>query len=151
MQKIGFIISWNKIRQIWPNFYIIWDLFPGFLDQGVHFWGQKNQEYEPGKKLPKNQWKGKKKFSNNLNEHFQNKCWMLNIEWHFHFKKIIWGSGEYFTRKLNGYFLGKTSMSKSFQMIFGVWVRGIGGTSKSQNGFWKLCYKTCVPQVKKVI
>ena len=27
--------------QIWPDFYVVWSLFPDFWGQGVHFWGQK--------------------------------------------------------------------------------------------------------------
>ena len=47
------------------------------------------------------------------------------------------------TRKLNGCFLGKTSLSKKFKIH-----SGGGGALKFQNWFWKLCFKTCVPQVK---
>ena len=33
--------SGNKIGEIWPNFYVVWTLFPGFWGLEVYFWGQK--------------------------------------------------------------------------------------------------------------
>ena len=46
------------------------------------------------------------------------------------------------TDKQKDCFLGKKSSARNLQMLFR------GGASKSHNCFWKLCYKTCVPQVK---
>ena len=37
-----FQTSGHRIGEIWPDFYVVWTLFPGFWGQGVHFWGQKN-------------------------------------------------------------------------------------------------------------
>ena len=42
--------SGNRIGLIWPDFYVVWTIFPDF-------WGQKKQKLEPGKNLPENQWK----------------------------------------------------------------------------------------------
>ena len=35
--------SENRICEIWPNFYVVWTLFPGFWGQVVNFWGQKSK------------------------------------------------------------------------------------------------------------
>ena len=36
-----FQTSENRIGEIWPNFYVVWTLSPGFWGQGVHFWVKK--------------------------------------------------------------------------------------------------------------
>ena len=35
--------SGQRIGEIWPNFCVVWTLFPGIWGQGVHFWGQKSK------------------------------------------------------------------------------------------------------------
>ena len=48
--------SGHRIGEIWPDFYFVWTLFPGFWGQGNHFWGQK----DPGKNCQKFSGKEKK-------------------------------------------------------------------------------------------
>ena len=33
----------EQVGEIWPNFYVVLTLFPGFGNPGVYFWGQKNK------------------------------------------------------------------------------------------------------------
>ena len=45
--------SGHRIGEIWPDFYVVWTLFPGFWGQGVHFWGQKSKNMTLEKNCPK--------------------------------------------------------------------------------------------------
>ena len=46
-----FQTSGNRIPEIWPNFYVVCTLFPGFWGQGVHFWGQKSKNIQNYQKV----------------------------------------------------------------------------------------------------
>ena len=73
--KTCFQTSGNRIGEIWPDFYIVWTLFPGFWGQGVHFWGQKSKNMRHEKNCQKNSGKKKKEEKMvNVLENFLIKC-----------------------------------------------------------------------------
>ena len=64
-----FQTSGHRIDEIWPDFYVVWTLYPGFCGQGAHFWGQKSKNMRLEKNCQKTSGKEKKnteRFRKNL-------------------------------------------------------------------------------------
>ena len=55
-----FQTSGHRIDEIWPDFYVVWTLYPGFCGQGAHFWGQKSKNMRLEKNCQKTSGKEKK-------------------------------------------------------------------------------------------